>query len=274
MIHHHSFYYVDQRLFLMQALTWLAGSAATHILLCDRMCQMFERQYPNALRTVAIANAFCVQADTALEALECASSGGRLTIGFLSNLSSDKGVGTFLELAAKARAAGLAVDAVVAGAPQAADDARSFAEMIAAAPYRVHVLGPVHGAAKARFFAMIDVFVFPTRYAHEADPLVVWEALAAGRPVIAYARGCIREQVGDAGLLIEVHQSFVPPALQTVRALLDDPVALGHQQAAARRRHAAVAALGLISSPNASRPENNHALAHILNHRCDEGWNY
>ena len=90
------------------------------------------------------------------------------------------------------------------------DDARSFAEMIAAAPYRVHVLGPVHGAAKARFFAMIDVFVFPTRYAHEADPLVVWEALAAGRPVIAYARGCIREQVGDAGLLIEVHQSFVP----------------------------------------------------------------
>ena len=83
LIHHHSFYYVDQRLFLMQALTWLAGSAATHILLCDRMCQMFERQYPNALRTVAIANAFCVQADTALEALECASSGGRLTIGFL-----------------------------------------------------------------------------------------------------------------------------------------------------------------------------------------------
>jgi len=58
------------------------------------------------------------------------------------------------------------------------------------------------------------VFVFPTRYRNEAEPLVVLEALRAGCPVIAYARGCIAEMLGQGGgFAIPIGTEFVGPAL-------------------------------------------------------------
>ncbi len=42
-------------------------------------------------------------------------------------------------------------------------------------------LGPVYGKDKSQFWKMTDAFVFPTQ--NEAEPLVLWEAPAAGVPI-------------------------------------------------------------------------------------------
>ena len=59
------------------------------------------------------------------------------------------------------------------------------------------LLGPVAGTAKDAFFGEIDIFLFPSRYRFEAQPLVVLEAMAHGcAPIVSHA-GFTVELVGD-----------------------------------------------------------------------------
>jgi glycosyltransferase involved in cell wall biosynthesis len=80
--------------------------------------------------------------------------------------------------------------------------------------------------------AAADVFVLPSRW--EGQPLVLQEALRAGRPVVAADVGGVREVTGDAALL-------VPPgdpqalAAAVLRVLDDARLARGLAEAAAAR---------------------------------------
>ena len=69
---------------------------------------------------------------------------------------------------------------------------RSLAERLGVAD-RVLFVGPRTDVE--RFFALSDVFVFPSGY--EAYGLVVLEALASGVPVIATAVGCVPDVIRD-----------------------------------------------------------------------------
>jgi glycosyltransferase involved in cell wall biosynthesis len=72
----------------------------------------------------------------------------------------------------------------------------------------------VTGDAKLGFFEEITHFVFPSRYVHEAAPLVLYEALAAGAVCISTRRGSIPEQLkGSCGVLADSADSFVAETL-------------------------------------------------------------
>jgi glycosyltransferase involved in cell wall biosynthesis len=67
--------------------------------------------------------------------------------------------------------------------------------------------------------AGMDVFTLPSR--SDAFPLVVLEAMALRRAIVAFALPGVIEQLGDAGVLVEPEN---PEAMaQAVADLLDDP---------------------------------------------------
>ena len=53
---------------------------------------------------------------------------------------------------------------------------------------RIKQWGFVSGESKDDFLGSIDWFVFPSRYANEAEPIVVLEALAHGVPCVTGRR--------------------------------------------------------------------------------------
>jgi glycosyltransferase involved in cell wall biosynthesis len=131
-----------------------------------------------------------------------------LTIGLLSNLSPTRGCTSSSPCSARRVAQGLSLRAILAGpaadiGDRAAIDA-AVTEFTGALEYR----GPVEDEDKARFYDDIDVFVFPTTYVNEAQPIVLFEAKASGNAIIAYDRGCIHGQLDETDLLVRQTGDF------------------------------------------------------------------
>lgn len=102
---------------------------------------------------------------------------------FLGAVTTEKGADTLLAAHAILRACGL--DAHVTFAGPCAD--ATLLQKIAAAGATVRHVGFVTGEEKEKLFAACHVVCLPTHYAHEAQPLVVLEALAHDRPLVATA---------------------------------------------------------------------------------------
>lgn len=223
-IHHHSFAYVDRWDWKMALLTRVAGPRTCHLVLCPTMALGLRRNYRVAAHMRVLSNA-AFYGPPAHPTPRRASS-ARLRIGFLSNLHRDKGLGLVFDTA-------LAAGDTMARLVLAGDtiDEEADAMIVAARATlgpRLDYRGAVCGDDKARFFAEIDVFLFPSRYVNEAEPTVVYEALSAGVPVIAYGRGCVPCQVPEgAGLVIMPDDDFVAAACVQIERWAHDPVAWG-----------------------------------------------
>lgn len=230
-LHHHSFAYLDRPGMLTRALVRTAGDDAVHIALSAGMAERLQMAY-RAGRVIPVSNAVFFVATDAPAVVRRRLA----TIGFLGNISAEKGAFEFLDLMAAAGNAGLPLRARLAGPFQDAATERAVRERLGSLP-QVEYIGPQYGADKDAFYADIDALVFPTRYVNEAEPVTVHEALSRGIPVIAYGRGCIPEIVGaDCGLVIDPAAPFVPAALAKLESWLADPVAFeAASQAAAAR---------------------------------------
>jgi glycosyltransferase involved in cell wall biosynthesis len=219
-LHHHSYSYVRERARRMLALTRMAGPAAHHIVLSASMADDLRAVMPEVQRILVLGNAALV--DRALLDLPLKGDGEIPVLGHLSNLRLDKGLAEVIDLASALRRAGNPVRLVVAGPttdPQTCGQldraARELGELF-------EYVGPVSGAAKYDFYRAITHFAFPSRYIHEAVPLVLYEAMAAGAVCLAIRRGSIAEQLaGSPGLLADSAASFVA---ETLPMLADTPV--------------------------------------------------
>lgn len=236
-LHHHSYAYVRARKPRMVALTRAAGPHAHHIVLSRAMATDLSVVMPEISRPLIIGNAALV--DRTLLELPLKADGGDLVLGHLSNLSLDKGIAEVVDLAVALHRAGARVRLIVAG-PTA--DAESHLHLDRAAhelgelfEYR----GPLAGEAKRTFFSEITHFAFPSRYVHEAVPLVLYEAMAAGAVCLATRRGSITEQLaGSRALLAHSAESFVGETL---------PALVGASVSAAASRESRQAYLRALS---------------------------
>ena len=117
---------------------------------------------------------------------------------YLSNLFRAKGIETLLKATARLIKDGVAVTLDIAGAPGDIT-AQKLKHLLSE-----HAIGHIatyHGAVNAdqrtALFDTSDLFVFPSAYTNEAQPLVVLEAMAAGVPVITSDIATLPEFVRD-----------------------------------------------------------------------------
>ncbi len=169
---------------------------------------------------------------------------GRPVVLAVGRLAAQKGFGTLIEAAARwqrppgAGAAGEArprsADALLVIAGAGPLD-RALRRQAGAAGAAVRFLG--HRADVPVLLAAADVVAVPSVW--EGQPLLVQEALRAGRPVVASRAGGIPELTGPGGARL------VPPGdpaalADAVARLLDRPPEAAAQGAAARARAAAL----------------------------------
>ena len=211
-LHHHSYAYVGERKTRMVALAHVAGTDARHVVLSRSMAADLRRVMPEIRHTPVVGNAGLI--DTSLLGLPLRADGGELILGHLSNLSQQKGIAEVVDLACALRRSGTRARLVVGG-PVADDHARTHLhraerELGDLFEYR----GALTGPPKREFFGEITHFVFPSRYVHEASPMVLYEAMASGAVCIATRRGSICEQLaGSPALLARDHGCFVDETL-------------------------------------------------------------
>ena len=74
--------------------------------------------------------------------------------------------------------------------------------------------------AKAKFFRDTDIVLFPSSYANEAQPMVIFEALANGVPVLATTVGYIAEQL--TGTLGQSNEKTMAKVTEQIKVWAED----------------------------------------------------
>lgn len=141
----------------------------------------------------------------------------RLHVLYLSNLMRDKGVLVLLEALQRLKHRGVDFRARLAGQMEAgieADIRRGLECLGESAEY----LGPVRGEVKRRVLEDANVFVLPTHYPMEGQPISLLEGLATGNVIVTTCHAGIPDIVGpEHGFLIPVRDvDALADALQRI----------------------------------------------------------
>jgi len=202
------------------AVTWVSG---------DLGARMRRAGARDAGRAVVAAPAFPVpSADQVATARASLGDGGRPAVFAAGRLTAQKGFDVLIDAAARWQSRRPAPVLAIAGEGPLAGDLGARAGAMGVS---VRFLG--RRADIPALMAAADVVVVPSRW--EGQPLVVQEALRAGRPVVASRVGGIPGLTGEDGALL------VPPGDATALAsavltVLDDRAAAARLEIAATER--------------------------------------
>lgn len=219
-LHHHSFAYLGSTPSATTTLlTRIAGPRACHICLSATMAQRLRSLYPAARNTLVLSNVVFLGNPIAagVHRQQLAS------IGYLSNISEEKGIFHYLAVCRALHEAGSSIACLLAGPFQDAATEAAVRAQLSELP-NVRYIGPVYGSSKEDFFNSIDALLFPTTYPNEAEPLTILEALARSVPVIAYGRGAIPEILAAPyGVAVDPGDSFAAAALAQLAQWQQEP---------------------------------------------------
>lgn len=217
-IHHRTFKYIERTSVCLRLALYLSRSKAIHIFLSPEMAAKFEQRYGHVSYLIS-GNACFVPALAARAPFEEPSD---IVLGHLSNLCAEKGFFLAADLFERLATELPQLKFKVAGPVVEHSVDERLRKLAARFPHQFTYLGAVYGKEKERFFASVDFFVFPTLYPLEAQPNVVYEAMASGNIVLATDRGCIKEMVPTwAGLVVKDPHSFTTKAAAFVIATIE-----------------------------------------------------
>ena len=214
-LHYHSFLYINNYQILASLLIKISGKNCTHITLSKNMSNQLKKRYGSINNISHISNICFINRTNTVKKHP---SKTLKTIGFLSNISFEKGIDVFFELIAELQDKGYDIIVSIAGLFHDNNVKRVVLSQIASNK-SINYLGPIYGKRKIEFFNKIDLLVLPSR--NEAEPLVLYESMMNGVPVIASGVGCIPEQIGtstDAGLIVKLEENFVELSLHWLQS--------------------------------------------------------
>ena len=187
------------------------------------MMNSFNKKYNVKNRSIYISNAFFIGNTMAVESIGGFAYPKIKEIGFLSNLSEEKGAMIFLDVAAEVLKLAPDLKFTIAGPATDKLFRDKFLARASALP-NVRYLGPVFDDDKNKFFKSIDLLLFPTLYKNEAEPLILYEAMRFSVPVIAYGRGCIPEILSEgSGISVPTADNFITTACMNIFTLMESP---------------------------------------------------
>jgi glycosyltransferase involved in cell wall biosynthesis len=222
-VHHHSFVYINAPSWLNRFVFFLVRGE-THIVLSPNMGESLTRVYglsAGAIRVVSNAAFFEADDDYARATDDDSAP---LQLGFLSNITFEKGIVEFFSILENLQRCGVKFRAHIAG--PVASEARQVFDELLGATRDAKYLGALYDAQKEQFYRQLDVFVFPTNYANEAEPLVIYEAMLQGVHVIACDRGSIAEMLRNGGGFAFSNERIVESACAQIAKFADDRPAL------------------------------------------------
>jgi glycosyltransferase involved in cell wall biosynthesis len=214
--HHHSYAYLNRPQRSMRLLTQVGGARCTHVVLCTGMADALRAAYPAATSVRVCSNAGLL---AAAEPMRQPRDDGPLVLGHLGNLVVEKGLPLVLDSLRKARAEGVEARLLLGGPVRSVEAEQLLAAARAEFGRALEHLGPVPPAEVDEFYRRLDLFVFPSTFVHEAEPLVVMEAARCGVPSVAFAVGCVPALVPRADLLVPVGDDFPAAAARAAVAL-------------------------------------------------------
>jgi len=215
-IHHHSYAYIND----FSLLSWLclkaAGLENTHITLTEKMALDLKARYPINFSTIAISNATFVNCSQALTQ----STSKPVKVGLISNLDASKGLYDFLSIAAAGKELFSDLEFLLAGPIRLEEDRVSVDRHVeqGIVDYR----GPLYGSDKDNFFDEVDLLIFPTRYKHEAQPTIIYEAYSRRVPVVSVDRGTIVTTVVPKEFVAESMSKLESLSIEIIRSMVHD----------------------------------------------------
>lgn len=228
-IHHHSYAYINSPTRISKAVFYLTKNAK-HIALCASMKISLQEVYGLDENNVLALSNSAFDADTNLVSEK---SERVLTLGFISNITADKGIFEFFDLIELLNKQNCKVFGRIAG-PVNKGIQSEFNRRISSLNHVIH-LGPVYGQSKQDFYSSIDILSFPTKYVNEAEPVTIIEALKNGIPVVAALRGCIADQIDNScGLVIDDYENIVKGSAVYIQKVLTDYSFFAEQKKGAR----------------------------------------
>ncbi|MBU3749089.1 MAG: glycosyltransferase family 4 protein [Mycobacterium sp.] len=196
-VHHRSYNHVRRRSALMAQLMRTSPDKTLHVFLDPVMEEQFKRVYSAEVRSMYVPNAATCDLEPPSSGTELPRGRGA-TVGFLSNLVEDKGFDVVAEALPKlADRLGPGSRFLIAGRPVGDQNAARLEELQRTLGARLEYFGEVSGQAKTDFFRSCDVFVFPTRFSQEAQPNVLYEALAGGAAIVSTRWAGVPWVLGD-----------------------------------------------------------------------------
>jgi glycosyltransferase involved in cell wall biosynthesis len=234
-LHHHTAAHVLSHDHSFAAIVRITGQRTTHIVLSNDMRSVLSARYPQIGRIRVLHNSQAVQTPNIQARRDAALP--RIRLGFLSNLTIEKGIDLAIASLKATQRQNLDATLTIAG-PALTKEARdAIATAMVTFGNSLRVLGPVAGGDKDAFFAGIDLFLFPSRYRFEAQPLVVLEAMAWGCVPVVSQAGFTAELVGDGLPRVADLDDFPEATASLCHSLIRDPSKLSRMSESARERY-------------------------------------
>ncbi len=149
----------------------------------------------------------------------------RFRVVYLSTLCRGKGLFLLLEAMSLIVREHSDTECVIAGQWWGRTTKAEAEELICKLGIQNHVsfVGPMTGPEKSEFLRSGDVFVFPSIYPLEGQPLVILEAMREGLPVVASDIGCMAETVEQGVTGFIVPQNDLQAVCDKVLTLIRNP---------------------------------------------------